>query len=228
MAIDSTIKKNIAEDWFAALPNLRAFTQNKFYRVVGCCILGVELIKLPHSEEYRPHFVIYSLLESDITKCLEAPVAIVQLYNDKGLQLNIPYGAHSAYFEDAVRRLRVQIPLVDKRGDIDIEMLHHFIDERFNDILVKSNPGQQGKLYQFKMLTALYVGNESKVQNVLDQVKAAKENWNMAMFEGWHGNFDVWYNKLNHELTNRSAFLRKIGDNKNDKKVKGLPVAELI
>ena len=55
------IKKQVAEDWQNAFPQLVKYAQNKYYKILGSVIVGIELIKLPKAEDYRPHFVIYSL-----------------------------------------------------------------------------------------------------------------------------------------------------------------------
>ena len=58
MGIDKTIKKKVIEDWQNAFPQLTMHAQNKLYKVVGSCVLGIELIKSPHTESYSPYFVI--------------------------------------------------------------------------------------------------------------------------------------------------------------------------
>ena len=55
------IKKKISDDWGNAFPQLSKYTQNKYYKILGSLLIGIELIKLPRVEEYSPHFVIYSL-----------------------------------------------------------------------------------------------------------------------------------------------------------------------
>lgn len=226
MAIDKEIKKKVTEDWSNSFSQLFAFSQNKIYKVVGACIIGVELIKLPHSEEYRPHFVIYALWKDDIKKCLDSPILMKQLYNRKGLQLNIPYEKHTTYFNDAIECFKKQVP-VSLNGDVTLKSLFEFVDSLFGDMLVKTNSAEQAKLFELKFYTALYTGNQSQVQIVLNQIEQASKNWNMQMFEIWHGKFDAWLQELQEKLSNREKFLNQIEANKQDKKISQLKSSEL-
>jgi hypothetical protein len=60
MTIDINIKKKVANDWQNAFPQLTLYAQNKLYKVIGSCIIGIELIKSPHTASYSPYFVLYS------------------------------------------------------------------------------------------------------------------------------------------------------------------------
>lgn len=226
MAIDKEVKKKVTEEWLNAFPQLSAFAQNKLYKMIGCCVAGIELIKLPHSEEYRPHFVIYSLWQNDVKKCLDAPVLMKQLYNKKGLQFNIPYEKHTTFFNDAVDCFKKQIS-VSLNGDVTLKSLFEFVDSLFSDMLVKSNSAEQAKLFELKFYTALYTGNQSQVQNVLNQIQQASKNWNLQMFEVWYGKFDTWLQGLQEKVNSREEFLKQIEANKQDKKIAKLKSSEL-
>lgn len=226
MAIDKEIKKKVTEDWLKSFPQLSAYAQNKLYKVVGSCIIGIELIKLPHSEEYRPHFVIYALWKSDVKKCLDAPVLMKQLYNRKGLQFNISYEKHTTYFNDAIECFRKQIP-VSLNDDVTLKSLFEFVDSLFGDMLVKSNSAEQAKLFELKFYAALYVGNQIRMQNVLNEIEQSSKSWNMNMFEMWYGKFDLWFKGLQEKASNRDEFLKQIEANKQDKKIAKLHSSEL-
>ena len=64
-------KIKVKEDWINALPNLAAYAQNKLYKIVGPSVMGIELIKLPGTPEYRPHFVCYPLWKENLKECFE-------------------------------------------------------------------------------------------------------------------------------------------------------------
>ena len=226
MAIEKEIKKKITEEWVSSVPQLSAFTQNKLYRIVGCSIIGIELIKLPHSEEYRPHFVFYPLWKNDVKKCLDAPFIYFALRNNKGLQFDIPYLKHSGYFNEAIECLKKQVPILFNES-VSLKSLFDLVDNRFNDILVKSNSAQQAKLFELKFYTSLYTGSQSHVQNVLNQIKETSTNWNMQMFEMWYGNFDTWLQGLQEKVNCRDGFLKQIEANKQDKKISQLKSSEL-
>jgi hypothetical protein len=227
MAIDKKIKEKITEQWLNAFPQLSVFGQNKFYKIVGCCVIGIELIKLPRSEEYRPHFVIYPLWKNEIKKCLEAPILMKQIYNKKGLQFNIAYDKHTVFFDEAVECLKKQIP-ISLNGNVVLKSLFEFIGGLFNDILIKSNSAQQAKLFELEFYTALYTGSQTQIQNVLNQIQKESKGWNMKMFEIWFGKFDLWFNELKEKGNNRDLFLKQIETNKADDKIQQLKSSSLI
>lgn len=220
------IKRRVTEEWLSSVPQLSAFAQNKLYRVVGCSIIGVELVKLPKVEDYRPHFVLYPLWKSDLKNCLDSPTILMEISNKKGVQFSIPYLKHSAYFNEAIECLKKQVPILFTEN-VPLKSLFDLVDSRFNDILVKSNSAQQAKLFELKFHTALYTGNQSQVQNVLNQIKQASRNWNMQMFEMWYGNFDTWLQVLQEKVNSREEFLKQVEANKQDKKISQLKSSEL-
>jgi hypothetical protein len=226
MTIEKEIKKRITEEWLNSVPQLSVFAQNKFYRVVGCSIIGVELIKLPHSEEYRPHFVYYPLWKNDVKKCLDAPFIYFALKNNKGLQFDIPYSKHSTFFNEVIECLKKQVPILFTENVL-LKSLFDIVDSRFNDILVQSNSAQQAKLFELKFYTSLYTGNQSQVQSTLNQIQQASKKWNMQMFEMWYGKFDLWLQVLQGKASNREEFLRQIETNKQNKKILQLKSSEL-
>jgi hypothetical protein len=228
MATDlNEIKKKVTEDWINAFPQLSVFSQNKIYKVIGSTLCGIELIKLPHTDEYRPHFVVYSLCEKDIKDCLGRPLILYEIYNRKGLQFSIPYVKHSNYFEEAVENMKKRMP-ISMNKDVTLKELFEMINSRFNDILVKSNSAQQAKLYEFKLNLGLYVGNLEQMQNVILQIQKESKSWNMTMFEIWYGKFDIWFENLKNKVNHREEFLKQIEINKKDKKLGKLKYSELI
>lgn len=227
MAIDKETKKKITQEWLKAFPQLSAFAQNKLYKKIGCCIVGIELIKSPYSDEYSPYFVVYPLWKSDMKICLDTPFFMKRLKNNKGLQFDIPYEKHTAFFNDAVDCFKKQIS-VSLNSDVTLKSLFEFVDSLFSDILVKSNSAQQAKLFELKFHTALYTGNQDQVQNVLTQIKQASRYWNMQMFEMLYGLFDTWLEVLQEKVNSREEFLKQIEANKHDKKISQLKSSELI
>ena len=220
------IKKRVAEEWLSSVSQLSVFVQNKFYRTVGCFIIGIELVKLPRVEDYRPHFVLYPLWKSDLKNCLNSPAILLEISNKKGLQFSIPYLKHSSYFNEAIECLKTQIPILFNEY-ITLKSLFDLVDNSFNDILVKSNSAQQAKLYELKFYAALYTGSQSHVQNVLNQIQRASNNWNMQMFEMWYGKFDAWLQGLQEKVGNREEFLKQIEANKQNRKILHLKSSEL-
>jgi hypothetical protein len=221
------IKKRVTDEWLYSIRQLSAFTQNKLYRVVGCLIIGVELVQLPKVEDYRPHFVLYPLWKSDFKNCLDNPTILLEISNKRGLQFSIPYLKNSTYFNEAIECLKKQVPIL-LTEHVQLKSLFDLVDSLFIDILVKSNSAQQAKLFELKFYSALYTGNQSHVQSVFNQIQKASKNWNMQMFEMWYGKFDLWFQGLQENASNREDFIKQIEGNKQDKKILKLRNSELI
>ncbi|MDO4728764.1 MAG: hypothetical protein Q4B43_07145 [Bacteroidota bacterium] len=100
--MDKSIKQQIIKDWQSYFPQFWVYSVNKIYKVVGCLVVGIDLVKLPVKQEYRPHFVMYSLagdsINTDIKSCLSAPIVLLEFYDKKKRQYNIPYLKHTDYF----------------------------------------------------------------------------------------------------------------------------------
>lgn len=226
MAIDKDVKKKVTEEWLSAFPQLSAFAQNKLYKIVGCCILGIELIKLPHSDEYRPHFVVYPLWKSDLKKCLDAPSIYFAIKNNRGLQFDIPYLKQGSYFNEAIECLRKQIPILPNES-VTLKSLFELVDNRFNDMLVKTNSAEQAKLFELKFYTALYTGNQTQIQDIITQIQQVSKSWNIQMFELWYGKFELWLQSLQEKASSREEFLKQVEANKQDKKILKLKSSEI-
>jgi hypothetical protein len=207
------IKRKVKEDWLNAIPELLAFAQNKFYKVVGCLIVGVEAVNIPNIEGYKPHFVVYPLWKDDLKKCLDAPYLYICLENKKGLQFSIPYLKNKDYFNEAAECFEKQIP-ISLTGNTTLKSLFELANSRFNDVLIKSNSAQQAKIFELEFYAALYTGNQNQVQNVLSQIQKQSKGWNMQMFEMWYGKFDNWLQGLQGKINNRDDFLKQVEANK--------------
>ena len=221
------IKKRISEEWLNTIPELSIFTQNKFYRIVGCVIIGIELVKLPKTEDYRPHFVLYPLWKSNLKNCLDNPTILLEINNKKGLQFSIPYLKHSDCFNEVIECLKNQVPILFDEN-VPLKSLFALVDSRFNDILIRTNSAQQAKLFELKFNSALYTGNQSQVQSVLNQIQQASKSWNIQMFELWNGKFDLWLKGLQEKASNRADFIKQIEVIKQDTRISQLKSSEFI
>src|SRR5688572_26669800 len=92
-------KKNIKLDWLGAFPNLRAHSQNKFYKILGPTIIGIELINLPNQPAYRPHLVCYPLWKENLKACLDGSFMLMEFENHRRMQFSIPYLKHKDHFQ---------------------------------------------------------------------------------------------------------------------------------
>ncbi|GEN71298.1 hypothetical protein [Chryseobacterium lathyri] len=225
--MDNKTKKIIKEEWLSAFPGLSAFSQNKLYKIIGPAICGIELINLPRSENYRPHFVIYPLYKADIKSCLAYPVLMFEFYNGRNLQLDLPYNDVNEKLKEAIQIVSdsLQLSLED---DVPLNSFYNLIDDvQKYDSTYQSATASNASLLEFRFYLALYAGSESQIQSTLDQIERASKNWNLKIFEAAFGDFGAWFQKLQHVASNKDFLLKQVEANKLDKKISQLASSDL-
>ena len=228
--ISSALKKTILVDWLTAFPSLTGYSNNKLYKIVGPLIIGLELIKLPFEEAYRPHFFVYSLWGNkagkDIQACLSVPILLLEFKNMKGRQYSIPYAEHSIFFDEVKESVRRQLPLPFDR-DIPLNEIYAMIDRYSKMPPLSAAPDSylQGSLQAAKLGIALYVG-ELGASLILEDITRRK--WDAGHFKLWGLDIESWLQSLRAEVEHRADFLHQIAANKQDKKVRELKSSEII
>lgn len=225
--IASNIKKEIIRDWSDNFADLSVYTQNKLYKICGAFLLGIEILSLPRSEDYRPIFVCYPLWKTDIRRCLEEPVFIQEIYNKKGFQFNIPYAKHIIFFQEAVECTKRQASILGHQ-DISIKQLFEVIDKQFSQGIVRASPVGQVKLFEAKFLGALYVNELNMCKDIFGELNKLVRNYNPDFLEWKYGKLDAWLQNLHDVITHRDEFLKQIEINKQDKKIAKLQSSELF
>lgn len=225
MAIDKKFKKKLIEDWQNAFPQLTLYSQNKLYKVVGSCIIGIELVKSPHTENYCPYFVIYPIWQKDVKTNLNYPIFLKDFKNKKGFQYDIPYEKHIAFFDDVLESLKKQMPL-SFDGNISYKKMVSAIDEysKIPPLSAAPNSYLQAALQEAKLKIALFIGVK-EAQGVLEQIN--KRNWDTNHFKACHIDVSKWLQELKESISKREEFLKQIEINKQDKKIQQLKSSEL-
>lgn len=224
-------KKKIAHDWENAFPHLTQFAKDKFYRTIGPLIVGIELIKLPKTEAYRPHFIIYALWGNkggnDVKACLLGPILIQQFYNKKGLQFDIPYEKHDIHFEEMVGCIKKQLP-VKLDCDVSLKEFFYLLDEysKKPPLSASSNSYLQAALKQYKLYSALYAKDTIQANNVFTEAKT--KNWDVKHFILCNVQVEDWINGLKQTMLKPDTLMSIITNNLNDDKIKRLKRSELI
>lgn len=225
MGIDKTIKKKVIEDWQNAFPQLTMYAQNKLYKVVGSCVLGIELIKSPHAESYSPYFVLYPIWKKDIKASLDYPIFLRDFKNKKGYQYDIPYEKHSVFFDDVVDSVKNQTPLPFE-GNISFKKIATAIEDSSQKPPLSAAPNSylQAALQEAKLNIALSISSE-EAQSVLEQIN--KRSWDVNHFKACRVDVNEWLQSLRKTIANRDEFLKQIETNKQDKKILQLKSSEL-
>lgn len=223
----SNIKKGIIDKWSSSFDGLSVYSQNKLYKVCGAYILGIELLNLPRKDEYRPIFVCYPLWKPELKQCLDEPIFIQEIYNKRGLQFDIPYLKNNVFFQEAVECSKEQAPLLVKMN-IYLNQLLEAFDEQFSQTLIKSSPVGQAKLFEAKLLGAVYVNDVNASRQILEEINTVSKRWDGNMFNWKYLSVELWLESLMVKVTCRGDFLKQVDTNMKDKKIAKLHSYKLI
>ena len=223
--MDRIIKKKVTEEWLNIFSQLSAFNQNKLYKVVGPCIIGIELIKTPFKENYSPYFVIYPLWKQDVKTCLDYPILLMEFKDKKGFQYDIPYENHEVFFDDVLTNVKKQIPL-SLESDVSFKKIMSVLEEYSKTPPLSAAPNSylQATLQEAKLKIALSI-DISEAQKILQQI--SKRSWDVNHFKACGVNVSKWLQNLHEEISNRENFLKQIETNKKEKKMLQLVSSEL-
>jgi hypothetical protein len=226
MAAPKATKKKIIDDWQNAFPQLSLYSPNSLYKVLGPVVVGIELIKLPRTEEYRPHFAMYPLWKDDVKTNFGFPIVLREFYSKKNQQFSISYEKHDTRFEEVVERVKTQMPLTFV-GDISLKEVLLVLDEysKMPPLSAAPNSYLQAALQESKFNIALYI-SVSAAQGILSQIK--ERNWDANHFSLFKTDPRQWLLYLEGKLKNRSALLEKIESNKRDGKISEFKHSELF
>ncbi len=218
------IKKKVNQDWQSAFPELTKYAQNKFYKVIGPVIVGLELIKLPRVEEYRPYLVVYPLWKKELKECFNVPDILLEFKNKKGLQFNIPYNRHSFYFNEVLKTIKKQSSIF-LEGNIKLEFLFSLINTYSKEPPLGAAPNSylQAKLMEFKYVIALTSSDDKLVKKTFSDIE--KRKWDTENFSMWNIKVDTWINTLKN--LDKNIIVQNVKKNKSDKKLEKLSVFEL-
>ncbi|GAA0882182.1 hypothetical protein GCM10009120_07790 [Sphingobacterium siyangense subsp. cladoniae] len=226
MTVTIETKKRIAEDWLHSFPQLSRYQANKFYKIIGPVVIGVELIKLPRTEEYRPHYVMYPLWRANLKQCLDAPIILSEFKNNKNLQYNIPYESNHKDFQDAIFQAKSQRPtLISDRISYKeiLSEIKHYAENSY----LKASPNSywQALLKEAQLIICLYVDSE-EANAVLKDIRDV--DWNVAHFKNNGVDKAIWIEEMGNLLKQCDSVLSQIRLNQKDSKICKLPYHELI
>jgi len=226
MAISKELKKQVITDWGNAFPELTVYAQDKLYRVVGPVVIGLELVKLPRTDEYRPHFVVYPLWRKDIKESLSTPIVLMEYYDRRGFQFNIPYGLHSTSFNEALDSVRKQT-LLPFKGIVSLKKIVSVLDDysKKPPLIASPNSYLQAALQEAKLKIALFI-SATDAQTILEQI--GNRNWDTNHFNACGVDVDKWLRSLHTTISNRNDFLKQIEKNKQGKKMSNLESSDFM
>lgn len=224
-------KKIITQHWLEVFPQLSEFSKNKFYKVVGPLIAGIELINIQRIEGYRPYFVMYQLwgniMGKDIKSCLEGPTILLPFRDEKGFQIDIPYNKHHEIFYTVLKSIKKEMP-ISLNGDVCVRDLFQFIDRCISSNITATNIIIKLSLIRFKFDLALYVRNIEQANFILDGLKKqiALNEKNLSKFP----QNSIKFLTMNIENLNSTYqdMISIVKENMNAKKISKLTFSDLV
>ncbi len=208
--------------WVEEFPQLRKVGRNKYYKLIGPLLVGIELIKAPMSEGVCPYFVIYSLfgtrIGTDLKSCLSGPIILKELLNNKGLQF------FSKAFGDGtdLKVLKKQLP-ISMEGNILLKDMLKCIDKY---ISTESYPNSfhHASMLEDKYKLVLCCGEKKEAELILKKIKCIR--WDLKNFELFGIQYENWIKDL--ELSKKEELLYYSEINKHTPKLEKLYRSEFI
>jgi hypothetical protein len=224
--MDNVTTKKVIEDWDNAFPQLSIYAQDKLYKVVGPLIFGLEIIKLPRTEEYRPHFTVYALWENTVKDCLAYPIYLSEFKDNRGFQYSIPYEQHKLKFNEVAENVKKQLPL-PLEGSITIHKMTTVFQDYAKRPPLSAAPNSyfQANSMEARFKSEIYVGSNMAV-STLNEIR--RKEWDVAHFKACNVDYKQWVEELDVLIKDPSVFLKKVKVNKLDKKIVQLPEVELL
>lgn len=219
------IKRKIDADWQEALSQLSLYSTGKFYRIAGPVLIGLELIKLPRTDEYRPHFVCYALWHKGLKECLRGPIMLIEIKSMKGRQLAIPFVNHNQCFRDALESVKAKILF---KSEISLFDLLRIIDSYSQTPPLNAAPNSylQAALVEYKVNVILYKENQTLAEVELDKIR--KRPWDAEHFAMVGKDVGKWIKRVESTINNHSRLLDQIMLNKQDKSILKLNNSDIL
>lgn len=207
-------KNYIKKIWCTDL-GLSPFSNNQFYNILECIIIGWKLIPMPNKSEYKPHLVIYPLWENTFNNCMDSPLLLTPMKH-KGIDLCVSYDEE----KENVHQITAYCSKIIELGkDIRSATFISYLKENFNNPNVKSNFLLQIKLFRLLYGIYLYLDKMELAEDIYTTLKYESCLWDKEIFYYWYGKLDTWINSMSNLKNNRELFIANIQKNSKEKKI---------
>ena len=196
------------------LSNYKGLTElkkNQLYYLQGAFLIGIEIIKIPRIQKYRPHFSLYPLYGNqngfELNDCMKYPILFFEFFNRKNLQFS----------------LRPNEDINEVIQSINETISFGFAKEvYFNDYLdwvkfISKNKNYRNTIKLPKLLETLYFNSlffsEEKSEFALSQIDEILSDSNLNIFNMYQG-YENWVNNL--KSVKRIEFMKILNNNKNE------------
>lgn len=223
--MNEDLNKIIFKNWLNDFPHLEKYDRNKILKVLGPLLVGLELVRLPFSQEYRPYLVFYMLWKQTIKDCLLGPILLLEIYSETGSQISVPYDSNNEYYNIAVNSIKAQFSDV-LSCDVSLTRLLNLMDKLSpNSPRNGTNSYLAAKFKENQLNIAICTGNDQVIQKTLDEIKAV--DWNLNHFAMFDMTLEKWYKILENMIINNKTLIKNVKSNQGDKRNQKLQFSRL-
>lgn len=216
----------VKKDW-KSIPYFKQYTPTKYYAILGCFVVGFNLISIPGHGEYRPHFVIYPLWKNTLKEVFSYPFVCLSTIDEKGLDIDIPYDCHTLYFSLFMHCCERQFD-VFFNAKISVKNILFYLNIRQQDRIAQINVINKILLLECKWFFLLYINDNKGLKELLKYIRNNKDTERMKSINFWGKTYDEWLESLISMTNDRDTFLKQIEININSEKLRKLPRYNLI
>lgn len=210
---EETIIKNDWCNYFGLTP----ISQSKYYKIVGCFILGFELVRTQC--EIQPHFVLYPLWKKDIKTNMQFPYILHCINDSRGINYQISISEmlkqKEAIFLDIER-----VVGFDLTKNISKEDILKIVEQEQYSKMYVDNPYHQGILSELKIYLSVYANDKDLYMQTIAEIDDIYSRINRNIFKYWFGDFYKWKNNLELTFAKRQDILKTIRENIANCKIK--------
>lgn len=205
----------------SSFPTLKKYSKNTFYCVLSPLIIGIEIIKIPRSEDYRPHFVCYSLWNNTLKSCFNNPIMLIEIKDSRKDQISLTMEDMSNNFGSIANLINKQIPF-DFGKDLKLKSLISVLDKysKTSFLGASMNSFLQAKLAKQKVIISLLVDDLNSAQKELKLIE--KKSWDLEHFLLWETKYEDWINELKEIIKKPELIKTQLRENLANNKISKL------
>lgn len=207
-----TINNEIEQILLDTLPKLKKFSQNKYYIILEPLLIGIELIKIPRSDNYRPHFVCYPLWKENLKNCFKKPLMLTEFHDMKGFQLSITFSNSNFNFNDIFQIIKQQIPIPFDKS-ISLKTFFLALDNYASGSYLSASPTSyfQALHNEHKLDIALILNDKEEIAKQITIIKNTK--WNREHFAAIGIEYNKWLKSIEIKTINKDNLIDLVQEN---------------
>jgi hypothetical protein len=212
-------KAKVYEIWRKEFGFLLEFSRGKMYRLTDFLLIGIELINLPKTGRYRPHFVIYPLWKEKVETCLDTPLLYNEYKNHTGEQINLTFSSDEPCLYEVINVIKEKSPwLVTQNDSVVLEDVITLLDLYCNQppLRASKNSFLQAIIKEAKIELAVLSDDELLFSQVSDEIQIT--NWDKEHFKMCGEDVEQWRQKVFDTPKLSERLKNNVLQNKMDKR----------